>query len=190
MRRVDNATDCRVVELRQYTLKPGQRDTMVELFDTHLVESQEELGMQVLGQFYDLDRPDRFVWLRGYRTMAERLAGLTAFYRHSAAWKTYGPATNATMIDTADVYLLRPTRPISGLLPRPPIGATERPDTTFVCAFGDAPGEVVAAFETEPAENDFPGLPVHEGVNVRVELARGDFPGLLRLAPTARSRIR
>jgi hypothetical protein len=148
--------------------------------------------MGVLGQFYDLDDPDRFVWIRGYRDLASRLAGLTAFYGHSEAWRTYGPAANATMVDSDDVYLLRPTRPIAGLLPRPPVGAVERSDATFVVAFGDAPapGELLAEFETEPAKNDFPSLPVHEGVNVRIQLARGDAPGLLRLAPTARSRIR
>ncbi len=183
-------SEWRVVELRQYTLKPGQREVLVDLFETHFVESQEELGMGVLGSFYDLDRPDRFVWIRGFRDLASRLSGLEAFYRHSVAWKTYGPAANETMIDSDDVYLLRPTRPISGLRPRPPVGTTVRSDTTFVCTFGDAPGEVLAAFETEPAPNNFPALPVHEGVNVRVELARGDFPGLLRLAPTARSTIR
>ncbi|WP_240617254.1 NIPSNAP family protein [Nocardioides speluncae] len=182
-----------VVELRQYTLEPQQRDVLVDIFDTHLVESQEELGMRVLGQFYDLDRPDRFVWLRGYRDMASRLAGLTAFYGHSAAWRTYGPAAAATMIDSDDVHLLRPTRPVSGLLPRLPVGATERSDARFVCSFGTAPGELLASFETEPAANDFPRLPVHEGVDVRVQLARSDAPsapGLLRLAPTARSAIR
>ncbi|MBM7785870.1 NIPSNAP family protein [Tenggerimyces flavus] len=187
---MSSENEWQVVELRQYTLKAGQRDVLVDIFDTHFVESQEELGMRVLGQFYDLDDPDRFVWIRGCRSMAARREGLEAFYRHSVAWKTYGPAANETMIDSDDVYLLRPTRPIDGLQPRPPVGSTERTDSTFVCAFGDAPGDLLAAFETEPAENDFPDLPVHEGVDVRVELARGDFPGLLRLAPTARSAIR
>jgi hypothetical protein len=30
-----------VVELRQYTLRPGQRDVLIDLFDRELVESQE-----------------------------------------------------------------------------------------------------------------------------------------------------
>ena len=54
---------CAVVELRQYTLHPGARDTLVRLFDAHFVESQERCGMRVIGQFRDLDDPDRFVWL-------------------------------------------------------------------------------------------------------------------------------
>lgn len=58
------APDCQVVELRQYTLHPGRRDTLIELFDREFVETQEALGINVIGQFRDLDGPDRFVWLR------------------------------------------------------------------------------------------------------------------------------
>ena len=33
-----------VVELRQYTLRPGRRDALVSLFESRLVEPQEEAG--------------------------------------------------------------------------------------------------------------------------------------------------
>ena len=36
--------------------------------------------MRVIGQFTDLDRPDHFVWLRGFADMAARRAGLESFY--------------------------------------------------------------------------------------------------------------
>ncbi len=58
---------CPIVELRQYTLHPGKRDVLIDLFDREFVESQEALGMKVIGQFRDLDNPNRFVWLRGLR---------------------------------------------------------------------------------------------------------------------------
>ena len=54
-----------IVELRQYTLHPGKRDTLIELFDREFVETQEAVGIQVIGQFRNLDDPDQFVWLRG-----------------------------------------------------------------------------------------------------------------------------
>jgi NIPSNAP len=69
------AACCPVVELRQYTLRPGQREVLVELFDRELVASQEAVGMRIIGQFRDLDRPDRFGWLRGFADMDSRLAG-------------------------------------------------------------------------------------------------------------------
>jgi hypothetical protein len=49
---------CPVLELRQYTLQPGQRDVLIDLFDRHLVESQEAVGMTVMGQFRDRRRAD------------------------------------------------------------------------------------------------------------------------------------
>jgi hypothetical protein len=50
-----------IVELRQYALHPGQRDTLIDLFDREFVESQEALGARIIGQFRDLDHPDRLL---------------------------------------------------------------------------------------------------------------------------------
>jgi NIPSNAP len=75
-----NASCCRLIELRQYTLHPGQRDVLIDLFDREFVETQEAVGMAVIGQFRDLDRPDRFVWLRGFKDVEARGQGLAAFY--------------------------------------------------------------------------------------------------------------
>src|SRR3989442_5274739 len=128
-------TCCPVVELRQYTLHPGKRDVLIELFDREFVESQEILGMYVIGQFRDLDDPDRFVWLRGFRNMSERAEGLTAFYT-GPVWKANREAANATMIDSDNVLLLRPACPGSGFLfennHRPPPNAKEIPDGLVV----------------------------------------------------------
>jgi hypothetical protein len=54
-------SNCAIIELRQYTLHPGAREVLIELFDGEFVESQEALGMHVVGQFRDLDDPNRFV---------------------------------------------------------------------------------------------------------------------------------
>src|SRR6187399_796150 len=94
--------DCRIVELRDYLLHPDQRDTLIALFDRELVETQEAEGMRVMGTFTDLDRPDRFVWLRGFADMAARRAGLESFYG-GAVWARHRSAANATMIDVSDV---------------------------------------------------------------------------------------
>lgn len=51
---------CPVVELRQYTLHPGRRDALIDLFDREFVEPQEAVGMTVLGQFRNLDWFGRF----------------------------------------------------------------------------------------------------------------------------------
>jgi len=114
-----------VVELRQYTLRPGQRDVLIDLFDREFVESQEADGMAIVGQFRDLDDPDRFTWIRGFASMPARARALASFYG-GPVWKANSAAANATMIDSDNVLLLRPVTARSGFPPpaaaRPPAG--------------------------------------------------------------------
>src|SRR5512138_1028911 len=86
-----STTCCPIVELRQYLLHPGQRDTLIDLFDRELVETQEATGMTLIGQFRDLDDPDCFVWLRGFADMPARLRALHAFYG-GPVWKKHRQA--------------------------------------------------------------------------------------------------
>ena len=183
-----------VVELRRYTLKPGTRETLVELFDREFVESQEALGMRILGTFRDLDDLDQFVWLRGFDDMASRAPALRAFYS-GEIWRAHSAAANATMVDVDNVLLLRPADggPDLELDPsrRPPVGAAERDGTLWVTISpAPLPGDALARFVTEHARNDFPALPVREDVDVAVALWRVEPPPgaeTLRLRPTPRS---
>ena len=59
-----------VVELRSYKLRPGQRETLISLFEREFVESQEAVGSRIVGSFRDLDASDRFVWIRSFRSPA------------------------------------------------------------------------------------------------------------------------
>jgi hypothetical protein len=102
-----------IVELRQYTLKPGRREALISIFDGHLIEGQEAAGMTIIGQFRDLDRPDMFVWLRGFDGMVARKNALTAFYE-GPVWAAWRDAANATMISSDDVLLLKPAWPGAG----------------------------------------------------------------------------
>ena len=101
---------CAVVELRQYTLKPGQRDALIDLFERHFIEPQEAAGMTLVGQFRDRRRGDRFVWIRGFANMDSRHQALETFYR-GPVWVAHRNAANSTMLDTDDVLLLKPARP-------------------------------------------------------------------------------
>jgi hypothetical protein len=44
---------CTVFELRRYLLHPGRRDELIDLFDEHFVETQEAVGMHVIGRVRD-----------------------------------------------------------------------------------------------------------------------------------------
>lgn len=173
---------CAVVELRQYTLRPGRREIMIDLFERELVEPQEAVGMRLPGRFRDLDDPDRFVWLRGFSDMDSRARALTTFYDGGPVWKAHRDAARATMVNTDDVLLLRPPRPGSGFSltgPMPPLvtatiyhlAASE--DGEFALFFENhvrpvLGSSLLAYFETEPAENTYPALPVRAGENVFV----------------------
>lgn len=190
-----------IVELRQYTLHPGQRDVLIDLFDREFVESQEVEGMAILGQFRDLDRPDRFVWLRAFDDMASRPDALTRFYT-GPVWKAHSAEANATMLDVTDVLLLRPCAPDTAFptppAPRPPVHATgpRRSLITATLYYGDQPfddrfltffrqeirpalcaagAEPIACLQTEYADNNFPALRVRTGEHVLVWFTR--LPG-------------
>ena len=115
-----------ILELRRYKLHPGRREELIELFEREFIESQEAVGNQLIGQFYDLDDPNQFVWLRGFNDMSAREQSLRAFYS-GPVWKAHREAANATMIDTDNVLLLHPARSTSGFSlkkgNRPPRGS-------------------------------------------------------------------
>jgi len=95
-----------IAELRQYTLLPGKRDVLIELFEREFIESQEVLGMPLIGTFRDFDDPSKFVWLRGFASMDARPGALGDFYG-GPVWKANRDVANGTMIDSDDVLLLR-----------------------------------------------------------------------------------
>jgi hypothetical protein len=180
---------CEVVELRRYALRPGRRDTLIELFDREFVETQEQVGMSILGQFRDLDDPDSFVWMRGFADMAIRKEALESFYR-GPVWKQHAKAANATMVNSDDVLLLRPLAPLEyrpsrraapgstvdppgllaiTILPLAQATAAEVPalfQHLLEPALRDAGVSVLATYATEHSENTFPALPVRENEDV------------------------
>ena len=186
-----------IVELRQYTLHIGRRDDLIELFDREFVETQEAVGMQIIGQFRNLDDPDQFVWLRGFNDMCARAQSLAAFYG-GPIWKAHREEANATMIDSDNVLLLRPANPSSGFSlrsrHRPPRGnrAVQNGlviatiyyfaapvDSDFMSYFEntiqpvlmESGANILAYFVTEDGPNNFPALPIREGEYVFVWFA-------------------
>jgi hypothetical protein len=183
-----------LVEFRRYRLHPGRRETMIELFDREFVESQEALGMRVIGQFRDLDDPDSFVWLRGFSDMDAREKALTGFYT-GPVWMAHRDAANGTMINSDNVLLLSASVPGRGFAAtaeaRPCANeakagpglvtatiaylapGTDRDFAAFFeervrPALTDAGAEFRASFIAERSANTFPRLPVREGETVFV----------------------
>lgn len=182
-----------VLELRQYKIVDGRREAMIALFDREFVESQEAEGMRLVGQFRDLDDPNRFTWIREFPDMAARERALTAFYS-GPVWQAHREEANPMLADNDNVLLLRPAGPRQGFAPNPPREESrdagllvahvwhlwKEPDADFAKAFDEAVRPelaaaglpLVAAYLPERAENTFPRLPVREGEKVFVWFTR------------------
>ena len=193
-----------VLELRRYTLHPGRRDELIALFEREFVESQEAAGMHLFGLFREPASPSKFLWLRGFRDMAARRAALQSFY-FGPVWAAHREAANALIADSDDVLLLRPAGPGFSAVPAGSrLSVTVcHPAPDFASFFASEVAPAVGAFgcfETEPAENTFPRLPVRDdSVFVwfdRAETLPDLTPHLLKpalrleLTPTTRSTLR
>src|SRR5450432_1860492 len=104
----ENNQNIKVLELRNYLLKPNMADAFGGYFNTHFVKPMTDLGGYTLGQFKIKGINDRFVWMRGFADMDTRVKFLNDFYVNSPVWKEFGPGANDIMINSDNVYLLRP----------------------------------------------------------------------------------
>lgn len=186
---------CPVLELRRYVMQPGGFDRLLSLFEATFIREQEAVGMHLVGFFHQLDDPLRFVWIRGFDGMAQRHAAYAGFYG-SQLWRDLRDATNATLVDSSDVLLLRPIDGrgfARGPMPGPEsgqrgsgrivttllfLGSPVDPPTrqAFVEAFGGTRLEVIALLESETAPNTWTRHPVREGEHLLAGFCWVDMP--------------
>jgi hypothetical protein len=187
------------LELRQYKIFEGKREAMIAVFESKLIEGQEQVGMRLLGQFRDLDDPDRFTWMREFPNMESRGKALTDFYT-GPIWKAHRGEANPLLEDNDNVLLLRPAASALRLqsppaMERAQFGVTpaaaglvvvtiyylwKDPAEGFTKFFIDelqpqikAAGlPVLGAYVIESTPNDFPKLPVRQHEKVFVWLTR------------------
>ena len=179
-----------VIELRQYTLRGGKRDTLISMFEESFQQPLNDDGAHVIGTFRDLDDPDRFVWMRGFRDMASRPQALSRFY-DGPIWKAGNSAANATMLDSDNVLLLKPASPDSGFHATNAANKDEIIGVNiyylanveaqaFVKFFDESMlphiaqlgAKPIARLVTEESPNNFPRLPVREHDRVFAWFAR------------------
>lgn len=196
------APDHPVLELRQYRIVPGKRDAFIEFLESHFVESQEALGMRLIGQFRDRAHPDRFTWLRAFPSMAARGRALNDFY-FGPVWQAHRGTANPMLDDNDNVLLLKPAWQGAELATpqaaRPAVGEAGRPAGMIVATIEylwKDPGEgyaayfrdrlapayraaglpILGAYVAEDQPNDFPRLHVREGERVLVWFTRVSDP--------------
>ena len=178
-----------IVELRQYKLEHGKRDEFISLFEKYFIESQEELGMRLAGQFRDMDDQNRFTWIRTFPNMIDREASLKAFYS-GPVWQKHRDSANPMLFDNDNVLLLKPAWPDSGfeIRQRQPAACQGKPSFATIHYLWKDPAEgfssyfknvvepkmrevglpLLGAYVTEHGENTFPRLPVRQAEKVFV----------------------
>lgn len=100
----------RVLEIRLYRIRPGRRDTFAEFFRSKTVAPQEASGMRVLGQFFDLEDENCFVWLRGFPDLESRDIRKAEFYDGDLWLKELEHEAFGMIEDYSNVWLVTPAR--------------------------------------------------------------------------------
>lgn len=73
-------------ELRQYTATPGNRKALVTIMEEEVIPFQTAAGMVILGSFISEEDENTYVWIRRFKTEAERAKLYKKVYE-SATWK-------------------------------------------------------------------------------------------------------
>ncbi|CAC9975836.1 hypothetical protein [Flavobacterium panici] len=181
-----NSENIQVLEIRNYLLKPNLTNKFRDYFHSKFVTPMNELGGYTLGEFKIDNTNDRFVWFRGFTDMKTRLEFLNDFYVNSAIWKEYGKGANEMMINSDNVYLLRPLKEdinseqlktdktftvvdfyiCNNTLEK----VIELFETTYIPFLKNLKIEDITLWVSEMAENDFPRLPVFQDKNLLVSI--------------------
>lgn len=165
-----------VIELRNYLLKPNMREKFSHYFAEHFVDSQNSRGGYVLGQFTLQDNPDNFFWIRGFENMKTRSRFLPEFY-YGDVWKKFGGKANEMMLDSDNVYLLKPLNNEQVFRKKNVMtidfyfadeGKLDELISSFQIEFAHTD---VTLWRSELSENDFPRLPAFQHENLLVVIS-------------------
>ncbi|MGI8811915.1 MAG: hypothetical protein ACR2IH_05230 [Pyrinomonadaceae bacterium] len=186
----------KVIELRNYLIKPGRRDEFIDLFEENFTRSQNILGGYTLGQYRVKGADDNFFWIRGFADMPARNKFLNDFYFGSPSWKLHKAAANSMLLNNDNVHLLKPL--FLSLRADENAGMVFNSDwfgrrkgitvvdfytsntklekiiefvrNKYVALFSKAKAANASFWVSETTPNDFPGLPVFQDKNLLVQM--------------------
>jgi hypothetical protein len=95
-----------IFELRQYRLKPGQRERWVKWMEEKIIPYQVGLGVVVLGSFVAEEDPDLYVWIRRFASEQERQRLYAEMYE-SPTWLNEIKPVNDGMIIRGKIQVTR-----------------------------------------------------------------------------------
>ncbi len=93
-------------ELRQYPVRPGQRDNWVKCMEEEIIPFQTKMGMVVVGSFVGEQDESVYVWIRRFADEDERKRLYEAVYQ-SDYWKNEIAPKVPAMIDREKIKVTR-----------------------------------------------------------------------------------
>ena len=93
-------------ELRQYRMRPGQRDAWVKLMEEEIVPFQTSKGMVICAMFCGEEDKDLYVWIRRFESEAERERLYEAVYQ-TDHWKNDSGPRGGDLIDREQIKVTR-----------------------------------------------------------------------------------
>jgi NIPSNAP len=75
-----------IIEMRTYTITPGNRARFLETFHAKSIPAHTEAGIKVLGPFLSMEDSDKFFWMRGFPDITARKQMKAKFYE-SELWQ-------------------------------------------------------------------------------------------------------
>lgn len=97
----------KVIELRNYLLRPGKRDSFIIGFEDKILDTLNVRGNYVLGQYRLKGAEDNFLWIRGFNDMPSRMNALKSFYS-CKYWEEVVWIPKAYLLNYTNVNLLKP----------------------------------------------------------------------------------
>src|SRR5437660_12932808 len=95
-----------IFELRQYHVRPGQREKWVKCMEEEIIPFQVKMGMVILGSFVGEEDESVYVWIRRFESEAERKRLYDLVYQ-SDYWKTEIAPNAPTLIDREQIKVTR-----------------------------------------------------------------------------------
>ena len=93
-------------ELRQYRVKPGQREAWVRLMEEEIIPFQIAQGMVVIGSFVGEQEEDLYVWIRRFESEEAREALYAKVYQ-SDRWQNDISPRVGDMLDREKTVVTR-----------------------------------------------------------------------------------
>ena len=93
-------------ELRQYRMRPGQRDNWVKFMEEEIIPYQVSKGMVIVGSWVGQEEEDLHVWIRRFESEQERERLYEAVYQ-SDRWKNELSPRVEELIDRSKIIVTR-----------------------------------------------------------------------------------